>query len=68
MFSLKNTLKVGVKHLTNAVLVGPMFVFAPAYNMAFMQLFERNKTPGELDHSFKRVTKLKGHLKSRARK
>jgi hypothetical protein len=33
------------------------------YNFAFMSLFENNKSPGELNHVFKRVTKLKGHKK-----
>ena len=33
------------------------------YNFAFMSLFENNKSPGELNHVFKRVTKLKGHQK-----
>lgn len=40
----------------------------PLYSFAFMQLFERNKLPGELDPVFKRKTKLKGHLKSKATK
>jgi hypothetical protein len=68
MFSLRNALKGGVQQLTQTVLTGHRLTFAPVYSMAFMQLFERNKTPAELDHSFKRITKLKGHLKSAARK
>jgi hypothetical protein len=40
----------------------------PAFGFAFMQLFERNKLPAELDPIFKRQTKLKGHLKSKATK
>ncbi len=33
------------------------------YNFAFMSLFELNKTPAQLDPTFKRQTKLKGHIK-----
>jgi len=33
------------------------------FNFAFMSLFEKNKSPGELDQVFKRKTKLKGHVK-----
>lgn len=40
----------------------------PAFGFAFMQLFERNKRPEELSPVFKRETKLKGHLKSKATK
>lgn len=68
MFFLRSALKGGVQQLASTVLTGNMLAFAPAYSMAFMQLFERNKTPAELDHSFKRITKLKGHLKSAGRK
>jgi hypothetical protein len=40
----------------------------PSYGMAFMQLFERNKTPAELSPVFRRETKEKGHIRSQARK
>jgi hypothetical protein len=33
------------------------------YSFAFMSLFEKNKTPAELNPVFKRKTKLKGHTK-----
>lgn len=46
----------------------PTIFYRLNYGMAFMQLFERTKTPAELDPSFKRITKLKGHLKSKATK
>jgi hypothetical protein len=36
------------------------------FAFAFMQLFERNKRPQELDPIFKRETKMKGHIKSKA--
>jgi hypothetical protein len=49
-------------------LPAPALAFAPAYSFAFMQLFEKNKRPHELDPIFKRETKLKGHLKSKATK
>lgn len=46
----------------------PALTLTPAYGFAFMQLFERNKKPHELSPIFKRETKLKGHLKSKATK
>lgn len=33
------------------------------FSFAFMSLFEKNKTPAELNPVFKRKTKLKGHVK-----
>lgn len=44
----------------------PNLIQSTLFGFAFMQLFERNKRPDELDPIFKRVTKLKGHLKSKA--
>ena len=42
--------------------------FSANYNFAFMQLFEKNKRPEELNSVFKRVTTQKGHIKSKAMK
>lgn len=49
-------------------LLAPSLLQGPRFQFAFMQLFERNKRPDELDPIFKRATKLKGHLKSKATK
>lgn len=42
--------------------------FSANYNFAFMQLFEKNKKPEELNSVFKRQTTQKGHIKSKAQK
>lgn len=49
-------------------LFAPSLLHCARFDFAFMQLFERNKRPDELDPIFKRATKLKGHLKSKATK
>ena len=55
------------RHLLRTALIGApltrQLFHRPVYSMAFMQLFERNKTPAELSPVFKRETKQKGHLK-----
>lgn len=66
MLTLKNITKIGSNLLTRAILKPSPFLHVPIYNFAFMQLFERTKTPAELDPIFKRQTKMKGHIKSTA--
>lgn len=69
MISLRNFLRLGSSiQLVKIAMTGQTLFYRPNYGMAFMQLFERTKTPAELDPSFKRITKLKGHLKSKATK
>jgi len=69
MISLRNFLRLGSSiQLAKIAMTGQALLYRPNYGMAFMQLFERTKTPAELDPSFKRITKLKGHLKSKATK
>lgn len=66
MFALKNIVRA--LPLTKSFFKPSLLTQAPIYSFAFMQLFERNKLPAELDPAFKRETKPKGHLKSKARK
>ena len=57
----------GLTHLlplTQRYTLQPL-LFQTHFSFAFMQLFEKNKRPDELDVAFKRQTKLKGHLKSK---
>ena len=66
MLTLKNITKIGSNLLTRAIIKPSPLIHVPIYNFAFMQLFERTKTPAELDPIFKRQTKMKGHIKSKA--
>lgn len=66
MITLRSLMRLGrAMQLPKAALPHPL-LYTPLCGMAFMQLFERNKTPAELSPTFKRETKLKGHLKSKA--
>lgn len=67
MIVIKQLLRVG-STLSFPVASQAALLRTPSYHMAFMQMFERIKTPAELSPVFKRVTKEKGHLKSKARK
>lgn len=69
MLALKNIARVGRAFPLLQFLYKPSpLLQTPLYSFALMQLFERNKLPGELDPAFKRETKMKGHLKFKSRK
>ena len=65
MITIKNLLRIG--SIARPFLT-PGLIQKPLYSMAFMQLFEKNKTPAELSPVFKRETKKKGHVQFKGRK
>lgn len=69
MIALKNIARASRVLSFSKQLLRPAFLIqTPLYSFSFMQLFEANKPKGELDPAFKRITKLKGHVKSSSRK
>lgn len=68
MLAFRNIVGRALPLLNKLPKPSPLLITTPNYSFAFMQLFQKNKTPAELDPIFRRPTKLKGHVKSKARK